>query len=74
MAFLIDRTTELSLPAVIITENSDGSIAEMICRETGAGTLTLDSCQSVSSSDIENGTTYLGIMQNNLEILKEALN
>ena len=74
MAFLIDKTNELSLPAVIITENSDGSIAEMICRETGAGTLTLDSCQSVSSSDIENGTTYLGIMQNNLEILKEALN
>ena len=46
----------------------------MISRETGAVTLTLDSCQSVSSSDIENGTTYLGIMQKNLEILKEALN
>ncbi len=74
MAFLIDKTKELSLPAVIITENSDGSIAEMISRETGAETLTLDSCQSVSASDIENGTTYLGIMQKNLEILKEALN
>ena len=74
MAFLIDKTNTLSLPAVIIMENSDGSIAEMICRETGVKTLTLDSCQSVSSSDIDNGTTYLGIMQNNLEILKEALN
>ncbi len=74
MAFLIDKTKELSLPAVIIIEGSDGSIAKMICSETGAKTLTLDSCQSVSSADIEQGTNYLGIMKNNLEILKEALN
>lgn len=74
MAFLIDKTKGLSLPAVIITEGSDGSIAEMICGETSAKTLILDSCQSVSSADIENGTTYLGIMTNNLEILREALN
>ncbi len=74
MAFLIDKTKELELPAVIITEGSDGSIAEMICAETGAKTLTLDSCQSVSSADIENGTNYLDIMKNNLEILREALN
>ena len=74
MAFLIDKTKELSLPAVIITEGSDGSIAEMICTETGAKTLALNSCQSVSSADIENGTSYIGIMKNNLEILREALN
>lgn len=74
MAFLIDKTKELALPAVIIIEGSDGSIASMICKETGAKTLTLDSCQSVSSADIEQGTNYLDIMKNNLEILKEALN
>ena len=74
MAFLIDKTKELSLPAVIITESSDGSIAEMICKETGTKTLILDSCQSVSSADIENGANYLDIMRHNLEILREALN
>ncbi|MBQ4604276.1 MAG: zinc ABC transporter substrate-binding protein [Clostridia bacterium] len=74
MAFLIDKTKELELPAVIITEGSDGSIAEMICSETGAKILTLDSCQSVSSADIARGTNYLDIMRNNLEILREALN
>ena len=74
MAFLIDKTKELSLPAIIITEGSDGSIAEMICNETGVKTLTLDSCQSVSSADIKNGTTYIDIMKKNLEILREALN
>lgn len=74
MAFLIDKTKELDLPYIIIIEGSDGSIAEMICTETGAKTLTLDSCQSVSSNDIESGTSYINIMKNNLEILKEALN
>lgn len=74
MAFLIDKTKELNLPAVITIEGSDGSIAEMICKETGAKAVTLDSCQSVSSADIENGTSYINIMKNNLEILREALN
>lgn len=74
MAFLIDKTKELNLPVVITIEGSDGSIAEMICNETGAKTLTLDSCQSVSSADIEQGANYLDIMKNNLEILREALN
>lgn len=74
MAFLIDKTKELELPVVITIEGSDGSIAEMICNETGAKTVTLDSCQSVSSADIERGTNYLDIMRSNLGILKEALN
>ncbi len=74
MAFLIDKTNELNLPVVITIEGSDGSIAEMICKETGAKTVTLDSCQSVSSADIESGTSYINIMKNNLEILREALN
>lgn len=74
MAFLIDKTKKLNLPVVITIEGSDGSIAEMICSETGTKTVTLDSCQSVSSADIEQGTNYIDIMKNNLEILREALN
>lgn len=74
MAFLIDKTKELALPVVITIEGSDGSIAEMICKETGVKAVTLDSCQSVLAADIENGTSYINIMKNNLEILKEALN
>lgn len=74
MAFLIDKTNELELPAVITIDGSDGSIAETVCSSAGAEILTLDSCQSVSSADIQNGTSYLGIMENNLETLREALN
>lgn len=74
MTFLIDKTNELHLPYVLTIEGSDGSIAKMICEETGAQSLTLDSCQSVSSADIEQGVSYLGIMKSNLKILLEALN
>lgn len=74
MAFLIDKTKELNLPVVLTIEGSDGSLAKTICEATGAKTSVLDSCQSVSSVDIANGTSYLKIMKSNLEVLREALN
>ena len=74
MAFLIDKTKELDLPVILTIDGSDGSIAKTVCEASGAKTAMLDSCQSVSLTDIANGTTYIGIMENNLEILREALN
>ena len=74
MAFLIDKTKELSLPVVLTIDGSDGSIAKTVCEESGAKSAELNSCQSVSAEDIANGTSYLGIMKNNLEVLREALN
>ena len=74
VAFLIDKTQELSLPVVLTIDGSDGSLAKTVCESTGAKTAVLDSCQSVSMEDINNGTTYLGIMRNNLEVIQEALN
>lgn len=74
MAFLIDKTKELALPVILTIDGSDGSLAETVCESTGAKTAVLDSCQSVSSADIADGTSYIGIMKNNLEILREALN
>ena len=74
MAFLIDKTNELELPYVIIIDGSDGSIADMICNSANSKKLTLDSCQSVSIDDIKDGTSYIAIMQKNLNVLREALN
>ena len=31
------------------------------------------SMQSTTSDDVKNGTTYLSVMEKNLEVLKEAL-
>lgn len=74
MAFLIDKTTELGIPVVLTIDGSDGSIAKTVCEETGAKSVELDSCQSVSADDIKNGTSYINIMKNNLDVLREALN
>ncbi len=74
ISFLNKKITELSLPAVFITESSDGSIAKTVVYGSQTEIYTLDSMQSVSSKDIENGADYIEIMTKNLEILKEALN
>lgn len=74
VAFLIEKTKELALPVILITESSDGSIAETVCSQAGSKYLVLDSCQSVHMEQIENGADYIGIMAKNLEVLKTALN
>ncbi|MBQ3006912.1 MAG: zinc ABC transporter substrate-binding protein [Clostridia bacterium] len=74
MAFLIDKTKELALPVILTIDGSDGSLAKTVSDTTGASIRSLDSCQSVSSADISRGTSYIGIMKSNLEILREALN
>lgn len=74
LAYLIDKTKELSLPAILIIDNSEGSLAETVSSESGTKILSLNSCQSVSMADIKQGTSYLDIMKSNLLILTEALN
>lgn len=74
--FLAGKLDELSLPAVVTIEGSDGKIAETIVKAGGdedLAILKLDSMQSVTSKDIEAGTTYIDIMEKNLEVLKQAL-
>lgn len=74
MTFLIEKTRELSLPCILTIENSDSKIADTISNETGTKILSLNSCQSVTKDDIDGGITYLSAMENNLQIITEALN
>ena len=73
VAFLSGKLAELDLPAVLIIDGSDGRIAETIVSSAGADVpiLTLDSMQSATAAD---GSTYLGIMEQNLAVLDTALN
>ena len=77
ITFLSGKVDELSLSNVLIIEGSDGRIAETIISNTkdkDQQILTLDSMQSVTRSMIDGGYTYLSAMENNLSVLKEALN
>ena len=77
VVFLAEKVGELKLPAVFKIEGSNGKIAETVIANSTqpeAGILTLNSIQSVSNEDITAGVSYLGLMEENLNQLKEALN
>ena len=72
IAFLAAKLDELSLPAVLTTETSDGRIAETVVRTSGrpdTPILTMDSMQSMAAEDAD----YLSIMESNLGVLRLAL-
>lgn len=76
ITFLAGKVDELGLKNVLTIENSDKKIAETIIANTNskdANILTIDSMQATTSADVESGATYLGIMESNLSVLKEAL-
>ena len=74
--FLSEKADELGLKAIMQIETSDGSIAKTIRDNTETKDqqiLTLDSLQAVTADRVENGETYLSIMESDLEVLKQAL-
>lgn len=76
VAFLANKADELNLPAILVLDGSDGKIAKAVLgasRNKSRPLIVLDSMQTVDSQMVREGTTYLGIMEKNLESLKEAL-
>ncbi len=76
VVFLAEKTDELGLGAIMTIEGTDHSIAETVRDNTAAKDqeiLTMDSLQSTTGKDTENGTSYLSVMTSNLEVLKQAL-
>lgn len=74
--FLSEKIDELGLKTVLTIENSDQKIAETIISNTknkDAQILAMDSMQTTTSEDVANGVTYLGVMEENLKVLTEAL-
>lgn len=76
IVFLANKLDELRLPVILQIESADGSIAETVRKATQSQSqtiLTLDSLQSVTAADIKAGATYLGAMEQNLTVLRQAL-
>lgn len=77
IAFLAGKMDELKLPAVLIIEKSSDKLAQSIINNTvdkNQKILILNSLQSITSEEISSGVTYLSVMKNNLEVLKQVLN
>ena len=76
IVFLAQKLDELNLKNIMVTESSDKKIAETIINNTKTKNktiLVLNAMQSITSTDVLGGDTYLTFMQENLEVLKKAL-
>lgn len=73
IAFLTDKVVADGIPLVLYLELSNGKIADAIAEAAGVGTAMLHSCHNVSADEVKEGATYMGLMEQNLEVLKEAL-
>ncbi len=76
VTFLAEKVDELGISQILVIENSDQKIAKTVIdntKEKNQKIAVLDSLQSVNTKDIQGGITYLSAMENNLEVLREAL-
>ncbi len=76
VAILAKAVDENQKETVLVLENSGLSVADTVINSTkskSAKTVVMNSCQSVGWQDIQNGASYLKIMETNLESLKTAL-
>ncbi len=74
VSFLARKVDEGKLPCVLTIEGKNHKIAETIVQNTAGKNqkiLTMDSMQSTTAQDV--ATTYLSLMEKNLDVLKEAL-
>ena len=74
IAFLEDKVREQNIPVIFKMELSSPNMAQTIADDTGAVVRTFYSGHNISKDQFEAGETYLSLMYDNAEALKEALN
>lgn len=73
---LSERVDELGLKNIVVLENSSTDVAKALMsnvKSKDLSTVEMNSMQSVSASDIDEGSTYLRYMEENLKSLIKAL-
>ena len=73
---LVTAADTHEVSCIAITESSDGALAQTIvssAKKTDIKIVVMNSLQRVSQKDAESGVSYLGIMEENLSVLKTAL-
>ncbi len=70
---LIDFVRDNNIPVVFYLEFSSGNIAKIISEDSDAKIMQFSSCHNVTKQEFENGATYVSLMEQNLDALKEAL-
>lgn len=73
IAFLMKTVKDYNIDCILTIDTSNSQLAQTVANETGCKIFTLNSCQSVTQKEIDNGLTYLQIMKNNYQILSEVI-
>ena len=71
--FLANKIDELQLSHIFIIDGSDGRIAETVKQSTKSKDQKIVTLDSMQTTTLGEGKTYLGVMEDNLKVLKEAL-
>ena len=74
VAFLIDKVKAEAIPVVFHVELSNQKMANTISEATEAKVLLFHACHNVTKDEMAEGVTYIELMNQNVENLKEALN
>lgn len=71
--FLANKIDELQLSHIFIIDGSDGRIAETVKQNTKTKDQKIVTLDSMQTTTLGEDKTYLGVMEDNLKVLKEAL-
>ena len=73
IAFLTDKVREEQISTVWYIEFSNHLVADSIAESAGVKTAMFHTCHNVSADDLAAGATYVSLMEQNLETLRENL-
>lgn len=73
VAHLIEEIKEEKIPVIYYAEIAEPKVAKSISEETGAEMLLFHSCHNVTREEMKQGATYLSLMRQNADNLREGL-
>lgn len=74
ITYLINYVKNNDIPVIFHIELSNGKLANTIADETGAKVLEFKTAHNITKNDFDKGITYVDILKDDKEVLKEALN
>ena len=71
---MVDYVKTNKIPVVYRIEMGKGEMAETVAKDSGAKVKLLHSIHTVTNDEFDKGVTYIDLMKQNIEALKEGLN
>lgn len=74
IAYLVNKVKEEKIPVILYIELGNGKVADTVAKEAGnCKTMQIQTLHNVSKDDFEKGKTWVSLMKENINVLKEAL-